>query len=355
MSGIEDLRDQCTRFLNWHGNRDAASFLNEIASDTGIDRYGDGGAVSQIEAKTCELLGKPAAVFMPTGTMAQQIALRIHSERRGGRTVGFHPTAHLELHEDKAYQRLHGLTGLHVGDPNELIRLDDVTSAAKHDTLAAMVYELPQREIGGRLPSWADLEAQTEYLRDRSVPLHLDGARLWECTPFYGRALADIAALFDSVYVSFYKGIGALSGCCLAGDEELVAHAREWRHRHGGTLWSLWPLAGSALGALARRLPRINAYVDHAVAIGASLAGVDGVEVVPDPPQTAMMHLYLRTSEEHFDAAARAIAAEQKIFTWPRSRSTNTPGARAVELTVGDATLDFEPAEVADLVARLVG
>src|SRR4029077_10070886 len=91
--------------------------------DLAADEYGEGGTVAVLEAEVRALLGRPGAVFMPSGTMAQQIALRIHADRRGRRVVAFHPTCHLELHEDKAYQRLHGLIGRTLGDGGNLVTL----------------------------------------------------------------------------------------------------------------------------------------------------------------------------------------------------------------------------------------
>src|SRR4029077_3765674 len=126
--------------------------------DLAADEYGEGGTVAVLEAEVRALLGRPGAVFMPSGTMAQQIALRIHADRRGSRVVAFHPTCHLELHEDKAYQRLHGLVGRTVGNPRELITLADLKGI--DEPIAALLLELPQREIGGRLPAWKDLVAQ---------------------------------------------------------------------------------------------------------------------------------------------------------------------------------------------------
>src|SRR5579871_3786334 len=93
---LEQYRWTCRRALNWHGERRAADLLAEIPTDLGIDRYGVGGAVKALEDEMRTVLGKPAAVFMPGGTMAQQIALRIHADRRGTRAVAFHPTCHLE-------------------------------------------------------------------------------------------------------------------------------------------------------------------------------------------------------------------------------------------------------------------
>jgi threonine aldolase len=352
MEDLESYRRKCSRAIHWHGNRTAAELLAAIPTDLGIDRYGSGGAVEALEHEIRNVLGKPATVFMPSGTMAQQIALRIHADRRGVRAVGFHPTSHIELQEEKAYQRLHHLVGFAIGDSHRLITIDDLR--AVREPLAAVLFELPQREIGGRLPEWNDLEEQVDCVRRQGTAVHLDGARLWECTPYYSRTLGEIADLFDTVYVSFYKGLGALAGACLAGDEELIAEACVWRKRHGGTLFGLWPNAASGLASLRKRLPLMPKYFEHARAIAAELRGIPNVEVVPDPPQTPMMHLHLRVDETAFLAAARRIAQEQGVFTWPRTYPGDAPAIRVVELTVGDATLQFGPDEVAAIVRQLV-
>jgi threonine aldolase len=351
----DELRGQCTRFLMGRGQQSPAHMLDEIASlgdDLVGDVYGAGGAVTALEVRVQELLGKPAAVFMPSGTMAQQIALRVHADRTGRRVVAFHPTCHLELHEDKAYQRLHGLVGRPVGDAHELMTAENL--AAVKEPLAAVVFELPQREIGGLLPSWQDLRTQTAAVRETGAAVHLDGARLWECTAFYGKQLHEIAALFDSVYVSFYKGLGGLAGCCLAGDENLVAEAREWRSRHGGTLYAMWPYAAAGLVGLRDRLPQMARYVEHARAIATALGAIDGVEVLPDPPQTPMMHLHLRTDADTYRAGALRLVTEDKLWVGLRSAPAELPGWRRVELTIGDATLAFTPDEVAAIYAGLL-
>ena len=102
--------------------------------------------------------------------------------------------------------------------------------------LGALLLELPQREIGGRLPEWDELVAQIEWARARGLATHLDGSRIWEAAPYYGRPYAELARLFDTVYVSLYKGLGGIGGSVLAGPAELIAQARVWRRRHGGTL-----------------------------------------------------------------------------------------------------------------------
>lgn len=346
------LRNRCSRALNMHGNRTAAQQLAELPAAIELDRYGEHGAVAELEVEVADLLGKAAAVFMPSGTMAQQIALRIHADRRSSRVVALHPTSHLELHELRAHERLHALTSRPVGSPRQLMTLDDLQNVA--EPLAAVLFELPQREIGGLLPAWDDLVAQTTHVRQRGAATHLDGARLWDAQPFYDRPLAEIAGLFDTVYVSFYKTLGGLAGCCLVGDEDVVAEAREWRHRHGGTLFGLWPYAASALSALRTRLPRIPDYVAHAQAIAKALGELPGVDVIPEPPQTPMMHLLLETTQEHVEATARAFAEQDDLWTWPGSAATDSPRHRMVELAVGDATISWSADEVAGIVGRFV-
>jgi threonine aldolase len=346
------LRNACERFVSWHGNRRPADLLAELPEDVAPDRYGDGGAVAELEAEVASSLGKPAAAFLPSGTMAQQVALRIHADARGRRVVLFHPTCHLDHYEGGGYRRLHHLVGRPVGDELRLITLEDLRAVAEPP--AALLLELPQREIGGLLPAWDDLVDQVDWARDRGAAVHMDGARLWGCEPFYGRTLAEIAGLFDTVYVSLYKQLGGIAGCCLAGPEDVVAEVREWRRRHGGTLYALWPYAASGLAGLRTRLPRIPAYQEHALAIAEAVGEIPGVEVVPDPPHTPMMHLLLPIGADDLRTSALAMAERERIWTWPRSRPTGSARLQRVELEVGDATMGFTPEEFRDVLERLL-
>ena len=348
---LDALRDRCTRFLHWHGPPRPAALLADIPADTVPDRYGEGGVVAELENEVATLLGKPAALFVPSGTMAQQATLRVHADRRGRRTLVFHPTCHLDQHEGGAYHRLHGLVGRPVGDANRLITMEDLRGVAEPP--AALVLELPQREIGGLLPPWEEVEEQVAWARERGAAVHLDGARLWECTPFYDRSPAGIAEPFDTIYVSFYKGLGGLAGCCVAGPEDVLAEVAEWRRRHGGTLFAMWPYAASALASLRRRLPLMPKYFEHARAVAAALREVPGVEVVPDPPMSPMMHLLIRVTPEAFTTAAVKLAEEEGVWTWGKCQSTASPNVQKVELVVGDGTMGFTPEEAAAAVARL--
>jgi threonine aldolase len=260
----------------------------------------------------------------------------------------------VDRHEGRGYERLHALTGRPIGDPDRLLTLGDLDAVA--EPLAALLLELPQRDLGGQQPAWEDLRAQAAWAREHGAAVHMDGARLWESAAGYGRAPGEVAALFDTVYVSFYKGIGALPGCCVAGPADIIAEVREWRRRMGGTLFGLWPNAASARACLAQRLPRMPAYQEHARAIAAALAGLDGVRVIPDPPQVPMMHVLLRTSQEAYAAAVRKLATEHGLWAGhPRPRVTADPLMLRMELSVGDATCALKPAEIRGIFAELVG
>jgi threonine aldolase len=345
-------RAACTRFVNGDGLVRPAALLATISPDTEPDVYGDGGVVTELEQYLAALLGKPAAVFLPSGTMAQGATLRVHADRRASRTVLWHPACHLENHEGQAHSRLHQLTGRPVGELDRLITLADLEAVA--EPVAAVLLELPQRDLGGRLPDWADLGAQLDWARGRDAAVHLDGARLWEASAGYDREPAEIAALFDTVYVSFYKGIGGLPGCCVAGSESDVAQVREWRQRLGGTLFGLWPAAASALALLPERLAEMPARLLHARAIAAALAGAPGVRVLPDPPQTPMMHLLFEVEAERFTANAQRLAERDGIWTWAKPAPTGDPKVVRCELGVGRATCRLEPAVIADTLAALV-
>jgi threonine aldolase len=346
----------CERFLSGHGRTtlrgSLEALLREAGDDDEPDVYGKGALIEDFEREIAQLLGKEAAVFMPSGTMAQQIALRIWSERHNCPTVAFHPLCHLEIHEEKGYARLHGLHGRLVGEPHRLITLRDLEEIK--EPIAALLLELPQREIGGQLPSWEELQAQTAWARERRVAAHMDGARLWESAPFYGRGYAEIAALFDSVYVSFYKGIGGLTGSALAGAADFIGEARVWQRRHGGNLVRMHPYVLSARAGLRARLDRFPHYHERAKAIAAVLRTVPGVVVKPDPPQSHMMHVYLPGEPQRLVEAALRLAREERVGLFGWMAATEVPGYGQTELTMGDASDALADDEIREYFARVL-
>lgn len=211
-----------------------------------------------------------------------------------------------------------------------------------------MPLELPQRDLGGQLPDWDALNEIIAWARERGIPTHLDGARLWECRPFYGREYAEIAQLFDSVYVSFYKILGGIAGSALAGPADLIAEARTWQRRHGGNLIHLYPFVLSAQKGLRERLGRMEAYHAKAKEIAALLTLFDEIEIAPNPPHTNMMNVFMRGEREKLEAAALDVARETGTWLFSRLAPTPIPGFTMFELTVGEATMDLSGQEIVE-------
>ena len=276
-----------------------------------LDKYLTGEVPERVERRVAELLGKEAAAWFPSGTMAQQIALRIHADRRGRRAVAFHPFCHLDTHEERGYAVLHGLHAVLLGTRDRLLTPADLEASA--EPIAALLVELPQRDLGGQLPPWDELAELCELARERGAAVHLDGARLWQCGPYYGRELAEIAALFDTVYVSLYKDLGAGAGCMLLGPEDVIAEARVWRIRHGGRMFRAGQYFEAAERGLDEVLPAMPRMVERAQELAAALVAL-GAEVIPDPPQTSMFHV-VRDGERrewsvHFDELETPLSEE---------------------------------------------
>jgi threonine aldolase len=342
-----------TRHLRGHGPPDPRAMLRILAdeADEPADVYGEGAAIEALERDVAERFGKPAAVFVPSGTMAQQVALRIAADARGCRTVAFHPTCHLEIHEQRGYEHLHGLRARLVGARHRPILRSDLDAIA--EPLAALLLELPQREIGAVCPPWDEVEAQAAWCRERGVALHLDGARIWETTPFYGRSLAELAAPFDTVYVSFYKILGGIAGAALLGDAATIAHARVWIRRLGGNLVSMYPMVLSARRGLREHLPRIPAYVERARAVARILVSL-GVRVNPDPPHTNQLHAFFPADPERLLDASAAVALERGVALIRAAAPTEVPGHCRSELVLGDAADAIPDDELEDLLRELL-
>jgi threonine aldolase len=315
------------------------------------DQYGQGELVEGFEGKVAARLGKEAAVFLPSGVMAQLAAVRIWTEAAGVARFGMHPTSHLAHHEEQAYQALLHCHGVPIGPRHRPMLAADLDAVA--ETLACVLVELPIRESGGLLPSWDELEALQAAAKRRGTRLHMDGARLWESAPFYGRDPAAIAAGFDSVYVSVYKGIGGFAGALLAGDAGFVAQARVWRRRLGGTLYHLSPMVAVAAMRFDERLGLMPALHERAVALAAGLAGLPGLRVHPAVPHTNMMHLYFDAPPEAVAEARDAIAEATGAWLLGGPRPADVPGWSLVELTVGDHLLALDNERVIPLFARL--
>lgn len=352
----QEIWAACTRSLSGHPPAVVKETLEDLITEAGgderPDHYGMGPIVQEFEREIAELLGKEAAMFLPTGTMTQQIALRVWCERTGRPVVGFHPMCHMEVHEQHAYSVMHGLRPQLIGSRHEVITQTDLE--AVREPLGILLIELPQRDLGGELPDWDALQGQIAWARQQGTRVHMDGARLWEVGPYYGRPYAEIARGFDSVYVSFYKGLGALAGSALAGPAGFIEEARPWVRRHGGNLFQFYPYVLSARMQLRRRLPRFPAYRDRAVKIAEILSGIPGVRVRPNPPQTNMMHVSLEGIREELLERSLRVAESRQVALFRYLVSTGVPDISAFELSVGDAAFEISDGEIDQLFRTIM-
>lgn len=309
--------------------------LGQACTQLGItnqDMYGDfaltpeSSWLRRFENELSNDLGKSDCIFLPSGTMAQQIALMIHKEQTRRNSFVCHFSSHLLLHEQQSYSKLCQLD-VNIIPPQADESIQHPVSfdvamqfITKSPPPACLVLECPHREIGGKCTPFEDLVKLSVYCRRNGIALHMDGARLWESTAAYGKSASEICALFDTVYVSFYKGLGGITGAALLGDFAFIASSRVWLRRFGGNLFTLMPYAVSSWSSYRKnagvfvarrdRLRRAVAAVTEALESYTTEYGAPLVRFDPPVPEVSLVHAYFRADTALVDAARQA-AAEQ--------------------------------------------
>ena len=343
----------CTSFVG-HYPRTNREILLELAEscepEEGPDYYGIAPWMQRFEDLVATLLGKEAATFMMSGTIAQQALLRVVCEIKSNRTVGVAPQSHLLEPEKHGLSELHAIRVIQIGSKYRLFSLEDFERIG--ETIAALVVEVPDRNLGGDLRSWEQLVEMTTTIRAQGVWLHMDGARLWEAQEFYHRPVSEISALFDSVYVSFYKDLGALAGAALAGPEYVIGQTSIWRLRHGGRLYQMFPYVVSARRGL-QDLQMIGAYFRRAREFAHSLADVSSVHLLPDPPKTNMFQIIFECDRERLKSVAREVARESGVWILGWIEDAERPGWAFGEVSVAQAGLDLEVGVFKDVIVEI--
>ncbi len=343
------LKSRC-RQVQGHGPESPAQHMARVAAwceqhAPEFDCYGSGALIEGFERQIAELLGMPAARFLPSGKVAQNVALRIWSDRAGRDHFGMHPTSHLELHESRAYEHLFGLRATLVGPSDRPLLAEHL--CAVPEALSALLIELPIREAGGQLPTWEQLEELKRAAHARDVRLHLDGARLWECAAHYQRSYREICAGFDSVYVSFYKGIGALSGAMLLGPQDFIDTAAVWQRRCGAELFRLAPYVASAAMQFEQRIARMPAHYRQALVLAEALNRIPGLRTLPRVPHVNLLHVFLPMEASAALEARDRIAEDFGVWLFDRVRDADVPGFARFEWYVGEAASQITVHEIA--------
>lgn len=348
--------DACDRTVVWR--RDTpAEHLARLAKeadelDLAWDSYGERGAVALLESEVAGLLGKPAAAMMPSGVMGQQAVLRVWCDRQGSMRVALPDLSHLLHHEADGPRLVHGLRLEHLTTGRRTATVEDL--AAIPGPLGAVLVELPLRDAGCLLPTWDELTALSAAARARGVPLHADGARLWESQAHYDRPLDEIAALFDSVYVSLYKGLGAMAGAVVVGDADVVDELKRWRTRMGGTLMRLTPYAVGGLIGLREELPHFAESRTWARALAVELAD-RGLRPHPAEPHISTFEVYADRSADEVNDRLLAFMDREKVMVCFPFRDGDMPGTSVTELAAYRAATAFEPSQVADWLVEFAG
>lgn len=225
-----------------------ATRLHEVASREGFaaDYYSLGGAVEALEKKFAALLGKEAAMFVPTGTLANHLAIR----RLAGRDqrVLVQAESHYFNDSGDGAQALSGLTLVPMGLGQADVTLDEVkawverTAGGRVRTpIGVISIESPVRRRDHAMADFAQMQRVAAYAREQGIRLHLDGARLFNVPLHSGKSLTDVTALFDTVYVSLWKHFNGATGAILAGDASVIEGLFHERRLFGGAMPYAWP------------------------------------------------------------------------------------------------------------------
>lgn len=347
-----DLKAKAKRRLSQHRPRSPRETLGALANHAALacdaDLYGAGGAVNLLESRTADLLGKPAAMFFIKGMIAQMSVLRAVADSAGAANIVVHPMSHIDFDEEDALWRLHNLHPIRIGRyaPFTAKQLDAIT-----EPIAAVVVELPLRRSGYLLPAIEELGAISSWCRERAIHLHLDGARLWEAAAGYGIGPEELAGLADSVYVSFYKGLGGLGGAVVAGEASFVHSLAVWKTRHGGNLYTAYPYAISDLDGLDRHLPRMGIYVERARDLARLLNKIPKLALTPATPDVNAFHLLLPGSVDALSARHRDFAREREIWLFNGFLESPVEGHCVAEVVIGDSSDDYELPEAASWIS----
>jgi threonine aldolase len=266
-------------------------------AEVGDDVFGDDPTVKELESETAALLGKEAALFTPSGTMANQLAIRSHTEP--GDEILVEANAHIYYYEGGGPAALSGVMcrclegrrGVFTGTDFEAA----LRPADQHFPRTRLVcVENTHNRGGGKIWSIEQLREVATSARKHSLQLHLDGARLWNASVATGIAEREYAALFDTVSVCFSKGLGAPVGSALVGSKALVARARRFRKMMGGGMRQAGVIAAGALFALRHHRARLTEDHANAKLLASGLAGVEGLEADPVEVETNMVRFRVK-------------------------------------------------------------
>ena len=317
----------------------------------GDDVLGDDPTVNELEETVAALLGKEAAVYMPSGTMTNQVALRTHTEP--GDEIILESQAHIYFYEAGAPAALSGLMCKLINGERGIFTAADLQTALRplnehYPRTKLVCLENTHNRGGGSIFPLPTIQAIANVCRDKNLRLHLDGARLWNACVATGTSEADYAKPFDTISVCFSKGLGAPVGSALAGSKALMQRARRFRKMFGGGMRQAGIIAAGALYAVQHHRDRLADDHANAQHLAAGLTQIDGISLTMADVQTNLV--YFHTPE---NISASALATElTKLGVGVLPTATHT--LRAVtNLMVNQADIDKALNRIADALKML--
>jgi threonine aldolase len=251
-------------------------------ASVGDDVYREDPTIERLQEMVADLLGKEAALFVPSGTMSNQLCLRTLTHM--GDEVIVHEDAHVLHYEGGSAAALSALQLRPLAGPFGVLSPESVTAAVRpvgehFARTGAVEMENTHNRCGGTIWPLEAMKAVAAVARSRGIKVHLDGARLWNAHKATGVPLADYAATADSVSVCFSKGLGAPVGSALAGSFEFVERARDNRKRYGGAMRQAGIIAAGAIYALEHNIERLVEDHENANTLASYLHQVPGLEI----------------------------------------------------------------------------
>jgi threonine aldolase len=290
------------------------------------DSYSLGGTVAAFEKRMAEELGKEAAIWMPTGTLANHIALRRHA---GTSTrIILQEQSHIYHDEGDALATLSGLNAVPLAHDRPYFTVDELQAALDQSAggrvrnpVGAVSIESPVRRQAGQTMPWDDMEAVTKRCREEGIPVHLDGARLYMMSAATGIGIKEYSELFDSVYVSGYKYFGSPFGAILAGQTDFIEGMYHDRRMFGGGLSSAYMAAGLSLAGVEGFAERFNEALAKAKELFADINRLTGIEIRTFEHGSNIFELRLDTGidNDQFKAklAESGVTLPPMISEWP--------------------------------------
>lgn len=286
-------------------------------AEVGDEQAGLDPTVNALNERVAALLGTEAAVFLPSGTMCNEIAIAIHC--RPGDEVISHRFSHVLSYEGGGPSHLAGASTWGIDGANGMFTAAELEAAIRPPNRylprsRLVVVEQTSNTGGGRVWPLAEIEAIAAVTRRHGLALHMDGARLMNAVVASGIPAATWAAPFDSSWIDFSKGLGAPIGACLAGSAAFIHEAWRLKQRWGGAMRQAGIVAAAALYALDHHVDRLAEDHANAKRLAERLADVDGIEIDPTGVDTNLVYFHVR--KPGWDAArlTEAAAADGVVF-----------------------------------------